>query len=384
MKRNLKSGKSFNTSPKRAWRKRRSKLKRAIHRKCNVSDKTLLFYNLDAWVPSFSLWKTESNRAEIGIHVSSTEKTKYPLSIPKIFCLQENPNECLGFLNHVRKSIFELGFTNLFISHEKTQKVGLAASHLFDNLITEAEIYWAKRNKKVILSGRISNTNRQLNNFLLAFGLLKKLNIDASSFNSDYLDFDYENKFHSVAVSGSSYKMDQKGNACTQLVDYFDNCLRHIDFSITETGKSHLVDAFSEIIDNAEEHSGNTRKWTALGCFEKESQRCEFAIINWGRTIYESLSNESSTTKEVLKKLEVIVNQHKDLFRKAGDVFSNRNEEPLWNVMALQEGISCKKEASGLGRTRGQGLMDALQFVRVSGHRRALYPGPVGGGRIGS
>ena len=134
---------------------------------------------------------------------------------------------------------------------------------------------------------------------------------------------------------------------------------------LTIEGQGALAAAIGEILGNAEEHAGSDVKWTVLGCFDKTKKTVSFAVINAGQTIFESLSNESSTSREVLLKVEEIVQSHRGFLDKLGDQFKpDTIVEPIWNVMALQEGISSKRTETGEASTRGQGMMDVLEFLK--------------------
>lgn len=350
---------------KRFWRRVRSKLKRKTIRSGKVSNKVLRDYNLWNYTPSFSDWQFKINRNELGVTVQESKEKPYQIFIPETFCFIENPQGTIEFLKIMDDILFSLGIRNLFISHEKCNAIGLSASFLFDQKIKKAKTFWSNKGKSLNVSGKISKEKKQINNFLLAFGLLKSLGINPRQFGRDIFDFDYENKFYYFVIRGSAKVETDKSQACTKLVEYFDSCLKHIGFKIKEDAKSDLVDAVSEIVDNAEEHSDSEEKWIVLGCFDKESSYCNFSIINKGSSVYESLSNVDSTAREVLEKVEDIVQKHKSFKEKIGEFFSKEDEEPLWNVMALQEGISSKRTLTGKMRTRGQGLMDMLEFFNT-------------------
>jgi hypothetical protein len=148
------------------------------------------------------------------------------------------------------------------------------------------------------------------------------------------------------------------------LVEYFNSCFKHNHLQIKEEARLELVNKFGEIIGNAEEHAGNDGGgWVALGCYDKEERECSFAIVNFGRSIYESLSNANSTAADVIENIADVINSNKRIWEKTVGMFDKNQEEPLWNVMALQDGISSKRTISGKGSTRGKGIMDVLTFI---------------------
>jgi hypothetical protein len=249
------------------------------------------------------------------------------------------------------------------VVHQNTREIGLSASWLFDVCFKAARARLADKTLRLHLQGTTSHY-RQVNNFLLAFGFLGQIGIDPRQM-PDACDPDYERKYRHFKMSGSKRTPHVKGNACTELVNYFQTCLGHVGGGLTVVGQSKLVDAFGEIIGNAEEHGGDEVEWHVLGCFEKGTNYANFAIINEGLSVFETLSDFRSTTRSVIEKIEKIILDHRSILNKARDYIFEDDTwvQPIWNVMALQEGISSKRTEDSEGNTRGQGLMDVIEFV---------------------
>jgi hypothetical protein len=284
--------------------------------------------------------------------------------VPKIFCLIDNPEGSNAFFNKLRKDLFRQPPANLFVSHEKTERVGLSASFIFDSLINECLEYWKTKNVEIGIRGEISKI-KEVNNFLLSFGFLKSIGISPDRFDTSRYDIEYQTKYETHKMMGSNHDRSLSSIASTGLADYFNNCLEYNDFKLTDAGRGILTDAFGEIICNAEEHCGIEKgKWHTLGCYEKDYHICKFSIINFGKTIFETLSDKESTSKDVIEKIEQVIHSNRSFFEKTKKVFfPKQQEEPIWNVMALQEGISSKRTVAGRGSTRGQGMMDILEFI---------------------
>jgi hypothetical protein len=286
------------------------------------------------------------------------------IAVPKIFCFKKDPHGASDFFIDLKNGLSRKKPFNLNISHENTEEIGLSASYLFDKLVKDYRAKWRRLGVEIGLSGRISIRSKQVNNFLLSFGLLKELNISAIHFTTGQVDFDYKDKYLTFKCQGSKKQNFKKSEASTGLVNYFNGCFNYNGLQITEEGRSTLVDTFGEIIGNAEEHCGNEDgNWFALGCYDKDTHVCGFAIINFGKTIYENLSDETSTASEVIGKIRDVIESNKPFFDKIKQVVNTDHDEPIWNVMALQDGISSKRTTSGKGRTRGQGFMDVLSFI---------------------
>jgi hypothetical protein len=316
----------------------------------------------------------KATRIKYKLHFRSNEKIrryynkksvlkKMEINIPTIFCFDKDPITTSSFYNNLCNAILKSKPANLWISHENTEYIGLSASFLFDQLIKDYVRKWKRIGINVGISGCVSKLSVQVNNFLLSFGLLQELGVNASDVKNAKIDNDYKSKYVTLKRTGTKNKSYQKGESCVSLVNYFDSCFNHNGLQITSEGKEKLIDMFGEIIGNAEEHCDNSYgKWYALGCYNKEEHTCGFSIINFGKTVFENLSHRSSTANDVLDRIERVINSNKKLLIQMTELGRDHNE-PIWNVMAIQDGISSKRTITGRGRTRGQGIMDVITFV---------------------
>lgn len=343
---------------KRFFRRIRSNLKKRLRKGGSPSGSLKTKYRIKRGDP-LALMRFRASKKGLGFRkIEILENLSY----------FENPSETSAFFDALKDGLRGPKPFNLDISHKKTKRLGLAESFLFDQLINEHKTRWATQRFNVGVKGTISD-HKDVNNFLLSFGLLKVLGI-SQKFAPKFLDPDYEIKYVTFKASGCSELSLEKGAASVALISYFDSCLRHNGFEIVARAKTDLINAMGEIIGNAEEHSGNPKsRWHVLGCYNKVTHRCEFSIVNYGRTVYENLSDKRSMAAEVIKDIEHALVSQKDMYERMKALFGDKfrfaphQEEPLWNVMALQDGISSKRTASGAGSTRGLGLMDFLGFI---------------------
>ncbi|NUM62847.1 MAG: hypothetical protein HUU44_12015 [Ignavibacteriaceae bacterium] len=286
------------------------------------------------------------------------------IELPRIFCLINDHPNTIKFLNDVDEILTTKEPKNLVFNHRNTQYIELAASFLFDTRIKKYCQKWRNRQIKIGLSGLFS-LERDVNNFLVSFGLLDELQVK-DKFHPYSVDPDYKSKYLTFKFRGSEKRAYEKGNASVQLADYFQKCFRHNKFTIQEEAKNNISNAVSEIIGNAEEHSGlKNTEWNVLGFYDKTNSVCSFAILNRGLSIYESLSDRSSTSKEVISKIEKVVNSNLSIMERTKKLTSKATSECIWNVMALQDGISSKRPDKGKGSSRGQGLLTVLHFIDV-------------------
>ena len=336
---------------KRYFYKLRSKLKKKIRNGCKISKKILKKYHL---INKISLYR------KMG---ASHKRQLFTINVLKVFNLSTDPDTVLSFLKKLKNDLNNDTAYDLYIDHSNTEEINLDASYLFDNIIKEYSKYWEKLHIKIKISGKVSK-KKEVNNFLLSFGLLYELNITKHKLFPELADSDYTNKYITYKKIGTSKETYSAGNASTELVNYFNNCFiaNNLQIKDDET-KCNLADCFGEIIKNAEEHSGiKPTEWIVLGCYSKSTHSCSFSIINYGNSFYQSLAENSSTARHVLDEVTKVIYEHSNFFEK---LFLNKPlyEQAIWSYMAIQDGISSKRSESGKASTRGQGIIDVVEFI---------------------
>ncbi|ATH07403.1 hypothetical protein BIY24_05450 [Halobacteriovorax marinus] len=354
MKYNSKKNKQF-------YRRVREKLKRRLRSGSSLSHKTLLYYSLD---PHFHSKPIEQfDKRKYLRNKIDEELPLYKIKVPKILSFLKAPKKTNEFLDDLKKSLGKISPRNVLVDHSETEHIGLAASWIFDSIVKELKKETRAGNKRFYLKGKV-NTNKLVNNFLLAFGFLKEMDINPLQIAA-HCDLDYFEKYKLFKFKGNKKETYKKSNAATELTSYLNNCLNHCGKQLTGYGKTELIISFGEIIGNAEEHVPTDRDWHVSACFEKETNYLNFSIISYGISIYESLNSPNSTAREVLDKIQSTVSSHKPVFNKVNEIVDKSKwEETIWNIMALQEGISSKRvETDKEKNTRGQGLMDFIQFI---------------------
>jgi hypothetical protein len=345
----------------RAFRRTRSSIKKKI-RDGSIFDKRFLAkYHLRRYrAPK----KQPRDREQLVNELRDKKFSPYHVIVPKDFSFLDAPESTSSFLGKLGKDLNTKMIQNVKVFHEETRSIELSASWIFDNCIKSLREKCHAVEENFFLGGTTSSI-RAVNNFLMANGFFREMGIGYAQIAKS-VDFDYANKFKLFRKSGSKSVSHLKGNAATELVAYFNSCLNHLGKRLTKVGGGKLVDAFGEIIGNAEEHGGDGVQWHVSGCFEKDTNYLNFSIINHGPSIYETLSDNKSTTKVTLEKIQKVVLSHRNVLAKSTDflVKDERWIQTIWTVMALQEGISSKRTLDEEGITRGQGLMDVLEFIK--------------------
>lgn len=164
----------------------------------------------------------------------------------------------------------------------------------------------------------------------------------------------------------------------TALVEYINRCLDRFGFELADDGVHYLSSLVSEVINNAERHSGRPRWW--VGGYLRaapgaEVGDCQLAIFNFGTTIAESLRTlpETAALRSGIARL---VSIHKD--NRWFEPTRRWTEETLWTLFALQQGVSRKNDepiGTDLG-TNGQGTVDMIRTFQEMGQRHGRTERP--------
>lgn len=341
---------------KRKYRNYRSKLKNRIKNGARIPKPTLKKYHL----------LKKYHRIYVRAKNSDSKRSLLPILIPKVFSLisnKEAQDETIKFLSALKKKLSNNKIAyDLDIDYTKNETISIDASFLFDEIINQHIKKWKSNKIKIGVSGKVSK-NRDVNNFLLSFGLFSTLGIAVKQICPEHADFNYEKQFIHFKKNGNATKPYLAGNACTELTDFFDKCFMDNGFEIKEEAKGFLIDLFGEIIRNAEEHSeNNSDDWNVIGCYSKKNHICSFSIINRGRSFFESLSSSTSKASTALNEIDNILVKQRRFIDKMTE---NKKDyiENIWTMMALQDGISSKREKTGKSSSRGLGMMDTISFI---------------------
>jgi hypothetical protein len=338
-------------SKRRFFRRKRSMMKISIERNgAKYSEVKLVRYHLVQFA------------ATRGRRLKQHEITKYLIEVPATLDFITNPNETSNFFLTVDDVLNDSHPHHLHISHKQTEYLDIGASFLFDKRIKDYRRHWRRRGHKLSIGGTISDS-KSVNNFLLSFGLLKNLDINTKNLSASKIDTDYQLKFKTFERSGSMSNELANGKASEGLARYFDGCLNVHHHQFTPDALGDLISAVSEIICNAEQHSGE-KQWYVRGCYDKDSKVCSFAILSFGTSIYETL--QVSEKHQVFEKASILYQENKPMQIKFLELFSaNDTIEALYNVIALQDGISSKRTDTGENSRRGFGLMDVLEWMNA-------------------
>lgn len=300
-------------------------------------------------------------------------KNEAIVRIPKIFSFMHNPEQTIGVYNTLYNISKDKKINSVYFDHSNCEELGLGASTVMDVFAMNFDNKLSSEGKDVQLHGRLPE-DPKINAFLQVSGILKHLNI-----NED-IDEIVENmegieKFDLVKGGKHcpSLKIDSQAtsaSASTLISDYFDRCLNTHGYELSDDGHDLLCKMVGEVIDNCTIHSGDFCQWFTLGNYFKvdEYGECNLVLFNFGQSIYEGLKKQMDSIQSFKDKtslqLKESLNRLTNIHYKNGFFGPKWDEEVLWTLYSLQDGVSrCLSDEEpdrGTGTVR---LIEAFQEI---------------------
>jgi hypothetical protein len=290
----------------------------------------------------------------------SYRKSAVSIKIPAEFSLIDNPVESIRTiltLASVARTNKKIHYVN--VDHSKMKKVDLASESILDLVAIEMEREAKGRKRKLSFSG-FYPSDASLKRYIRAIGIIKNLDV-----THEFLPQEQESSLHifrmrnkRLAKSVSAGSLDYKDRAVKDFVDHINGCLKDVGRQLVPEAIGTLSEYTSEILDNAEEHSG-TDDWTIVGYFDNEhpEKLCEIALFNVGSSIadtFKALPEDSFPWGGIKK----YVHAHLD----RGFFSADWEMDDLLTLAALQGDISTKNESAA--DHRGQGTVEIIRFFQ--------------------
>ncbi len=311
-----------------------------------------------------------ANRYPSGIRVIPRKGFRKPnpdpdstIRIPYTFSLLDDPDAVLETYRQTEHVLRIKHKRKIHVDHSNCNQMDLAASILLDTLVVEAEKRRNGTPNSLTVEGSISLISDDVNVMLFASGLPHHLGLKfelppAIKLNTKKFETQY-------GTSGNIETSRQRNRCASDLTEYFDDCIKTQGFKLSEEGRANLGNLVTEVIGNAEEHSG---PWHAIGFYDKRkfgaagAGECHIVIFNYGRTIYETLI-DPSTSDELKRNLHQLSDPilSRGWFQRSLSFRRKNNEECLWTLYALQDRVSRFYDKPG-GRDRGNGTIKMIEF----------------------
>lgn len=315
-----------------------------------------------------------------GLRTAPRHRETAYLKIPEKFSFITNPDEAIATIDQMAGSLRDGRVGMLFFDHSECQLLDLCASAVMDTLFLTRKARVERGARKINAGGTYSTKNDDVNVLLVTNGIIRNLNVARPRNISPEMKerlriFPLKPGYRTPPEQSSDVE-----RTATGLVEFFNSCLAMEGFRLKEDKASNLMDLIAEVVNNAEEHSGDDHfgpRWYAIG-YHKRSEvpgkggECHIVLFNFGLSIFQSLKlpETSEMVKEEISRLA-------DAHRKKGffdrlieisqGVFLMRGrfwqEDALWSLYALQEGVSRFRHSPG-GEDRGNGTVRLIEFFK--------------------
>jgi hypothetical protein len=287
------------------------------------------------------------------------------LMIPSIFSFSDNYDETSNFIKLFFLSLHNQINDKIILDYSKCKRIDVGASMVMDVLLTGFIQYfnkWTKSRRRCAIQEiiPINYQKKDIRKILFSIGAFRNIR--------GFKDND------SSIIEFPLYSIDKRDLYCdnnieihiTNMVEYIIQSLKRMNRNLTIETETNLYKVIGEVISNATEHS-DTNKQYSVGYFEDNNSSDEhfgifnLAIMNFGNTIYETFKSPDCKNKEVVKQMEELSNNYT---KKRWIVPAEFEEETLWTLYALQEGITRKEDWK-----RGNGSIRFIEsFFKIKGN----------------
>jgi hypothetical protein len=278
-------------------------------------------------------------------YVADYEKSEYKIKIPENFCLNTHTNNSLRFIYTLVNTFLSDTFKTITIDYSNCKEIDLSAQIFLDIILIDLFKFGKKRSLysktrptlRTISGKNIENENIQ--KILFSIGSPAIINKKVYKFK-DIVPYKLciHNKEKKKLNNDKRKEIDT-----TDLVQHVISSLETIQKKLSIDSIENLSTVFGEILINAEEHSTQNFRYST-GYFQQISDEklksaygiYHLVILNFGDSIYQKFKSPKCTNLEIKDRMAELSKKYteKNLFSKSF------NEETLWTLYALQEGIT--------------------------------------------
>ena len=323
-----------------------------------------------------------SNIPEIFSEKKFKFKSYEVLEVPKIFSFIDNYSESFDFLKQLHLALQKNSISSLSLDYQKCIRIDVDASICMDILLSE--FFFMKKqfqNRGLSWGPEIHpinyNTNENVAKFLFSIGAFR------GTLKLKFKDVTPLDLLINSRERSDRWNLSELHQ--TEIVDYIISCLGNLNRSLTIDAETEFYKVIGEVMSNAEEHSSMPLRY-AIGYFQEYEDHhygiFNFTIFNFGETIYEKFKSPACPNKAVVEKMKTLSAEftNKSFFKPA-----KFEEETLWTLYALQEGVTSTNNKRGNGsfqyienffRLKGNMRHDQTsKLVLISGNSRILFDG---------
>ena len=308
--------------------------------------------------------------------------------IPETFSLIDNYEESFVFLRRLYSVLHKGKTADIILDYEKCNRIDVDASICMDIILAEFIQHLTKcttLGHKGMMPHKIQPVNYQkdqIMKILFSTGVYRNL----KGWTINYPDIE------ALPVLINHQNFSDKWNKSevhlTQIVEYIKKCLNRLGRELSSDAETEFYKVVGEIMSNAEEHSTMPHRY-AIGFFQESNEGEDnhhgifnFSIFNFGNTIYQSFKSADCLNK---KAIEQMTELSEDYTKRGWFSKAEFEEETLWTLYALQEGVTSKEKKRGNGsiqyienffKLKGDQNYDSIsKLVLMSGNTRITFDG---------
>ncbi|MCD8290172.1 MAG: hypothetical protein LUC91_01565 [Prevotella sp.] len=281
------------------------------------------------------------------------------ITIPRSFSIIDNPEDTYNAIMKIIASCLHHKSGEVVIDYTGCESFTLEAQILLDIILKDILRYYS------ISGRREKRISKKITDKSIRGGNIRKMLFSVGSQavhtnkQQDYPDVIPYNLCIHRKTNNDNEQAKQKELDTTSLSEYVRECLQRMGRKLPADKIHNLYTIIGEILINAEEHSSTHYRYS-IGYFEEQNisnqhiGTFQLVIMNMGRTIYEKFHDEDCPNKMIVPKMKDLSDKYtkRHLWRNTFD------EETLWTLYALQEGVTSVYHTNGDGRGNG-----SIQFI---------------------
>lgn len=273
--------------------------------------------------------------------------TQGVINIPRNFSIIENPTESFKAIQKLVYALFVEDCQTITLDYYNTKNVELSSQVLVDIILKDylkfVTILKKNYSKQIPFTEHIQGVSineKDIQKMLFSVGTPRILGIRNIKFDDieEYPLCVHDNEKEKDVIK----RMEQKELDTSEMADYVINSLKRMNKTLTSEKRDDLCTVIGEILINAEEHS-TTKYRFSIGYFKEEIVENKhfgvfrLVILNFGETMYEKFKSNQCPNKNIVSRMEDLSSK----YTKRSLFFPSKfEEETLWTLYALQEGVS--------------------------------------------
>lgn len=296
-------------------------------------------------LPSNLGYLLQHQKVNIGSNIPS-DNTNGVFKVPKDFDIVHNSEKSFSFIYDLTNGLIRQEHEKIIIDYSDCVNLELSSQVFLDAILKDVMKFFDKCNKYKKtqttvkeISGK-SLTNPSINKLLLSVGSPAVHRKQSTNFN-DVIPY-YLCVRNREASRNEKVIMSKKEEDTTKLLEYVIKCLDRLKINLSQDSIDDLTTVIGETLINAEEHSTTNYRYS-IGYFQdvndKDNHFGEFnlVIMNFGESIYEKFKNKKNLNTEHRLDMNRLVSKYK-----SDKLFYEKTfeEETLWTLFALQDGVS--------------------------------------------